>query len=772
MAEDIVEIEVDGKKLQAKPGAMLIQATDEAGIYIPRFCYHKHLSVAANCRMCLVEVEKSPKPLPACATPVMKDMKVFTRSAKAIAAQKAVMEFLLINHPLDCPICDQGGECELQDLSMGYGSAESYYCEGKRSVKDKDIGPLISTEMTRCIQCTRCVRFGSEVDGFRELGATGRGEDMEIGTYVQHALHSVVSGNIIDLCPVGALTSKPFRFTARAWELVQHPTIAAHDCLGSNMYVHTRYGKVMRVVPRENNDINQTWIADRDRYSYEALYHPDRLEKPMMRVGDDWKEVDWQTALEYATQGLQTVLNTHGADQLAALASPNSTVEEFYLLQKLMRGVGSPNMDHRLRQVDFRDQDTMPEFPGLNMRLADLNHCDVIVLIGSNMQKEQPVASLRLRKASLAGAKVIAINMLDYHFHYKITAKKIAAPQDFVKAISDIAEGKDQAISEILRAGKKVCVLLGAQALNHPQAATIRALATRIATAANGTVGSFTEGANSAGAWLAGAIPHRGVAGEAVKPGLDAQAMWSNPRKGYMLLNVEPDLDCANPIAANNALDQAEFVVALTVFKNPVLEQFANVILPVAPFTETSGTFVNIEGQWQSFKGVATPVGESRPAWKVLRVLGNFLKCEEFEYKTSEEVRDAVRSTAPVVPAKTGIQNDLFDARHNSTGTELYRIGEIAMYSGDNLTRRAKALQATQSIIEGNPAVVRMNPRTAQHLNIKEAESVIIKQTEGRVRLSVMFDTRVPENAVYIFGGIPATSGLSQLFGPVEINKA
>lgn len=764
-----IEIEIDGKTLQAEPGAMVIQVADAAGIYIPRFCYHKHLSIAANCRMCLVEVEKSPKALPACATPVMPGMKVFTRSAKAIAAQKAVMEFLLINHPLDCPICDQGGECELQDLSMGYGSAESNYCEGKRSVKDKDIGPLIATEMTRCIQCTRCVRFGDEVAGFRELGATGRGEDMEIGTYVQHALKSEVSGNVIDVCPVGALTSKPYRFTARAWELQQHRSIAAHDCLGSNINVHTRNGKVMRVVPRENNEINLTWISDRDRYSYEGLYHPDRLEKPLMRVEGTWKEVDWQTALEYATEGLQKVLNTHGADQLAALASPNSTLEEFYLLQKLMRGVGSNNVDHRLRQTDFSDQENMSLFPGLNRPIAALDHCDVIVLIGANLQKEQPLASIRVRKAALKGAKVIALNMLDYDFHFKVAAKKIVAPQHLVSALTNIAEGKDQNISDIIKSGKSVCVLMGAQAINHEQSSELHALAQQIASQVNGTCGFLTEGANAAGAWLAGAVPHRSVAGKSVTSGLNAQTMWSDARKGYVLLNVEPDLDCSNPIAATNALENADFVLALTMFKNPVLEQFADLILPVGPFTETSGTFVNAEGRWQSFKGVATAVGESRPAWKVLRVLGNFLHCEGFDFKTSEEVRNEIQAAVDAAPAIT--HNSKFTKKQIDTNA-LYRIGEIALYSGDSLVRRGKALQATQPIIDGNLNVVRMHTRTAEKLHLKATEPVIVKQHEGRVRLPVMFDDRVPENAVYILGGIPATSGLSQLFGPVEIHKA
>lgn len=455
-----IEIEIDGKKLKAKPNATVIQVADEAGIYIPRFCYHKHLSIAANCRMCLVEVEKSPKALPACATPVMPGMIVHTRSAKAIAAQKAVMEFLLINHPLDCPICDQGGECELQDLSMGYGSDESYYCEGKRVVKDQNIGPLVATDMTRCIQCTRCVRYGSEVAGFRELGVINRGELSEISTYVQHALESEVSGNIIDLCPVGALTSKPYRFTARPWELQQYPSIAAHDCIGSNIYVHTRRGKVMRVVPHENTTINQTWISDRDRFSYEGLYHVDRLEKPLIRQGETWQETDWQTALTVAMEGLQRVLNNAGPEQLGALVSPNATLEEFYLLQKLMRSVGSSNVDHRLRQMDFSDQDSMPSFPGLPMALDEINHCDLIVLIGSNLQREQSSLSLRVRHASLKGAKIIVLNMMDHDFHYKITHKKIIAPHEFVAMLMDIHAGKNKELADILKNSNKACFII------------------------------------------------------------------------------------------------------------------------------------------------------------------------------------------------------------------------------------------------------------------------------------------------------------------------
>lgn len=762
-----IEIEIDGKKLNAKANQMVIQVADEAGIYIPRFCYHKQLSIAANCRMCLVEVEKVPKPLPACATPVMPGMKVFTKSQKALEAQKAVMEFLLINHPLDCPICDQGGECELQDLSMGFGSDKSSFCEGKRAVADEDLGPLIATEMTRCIQCTRCVRYGEEIAGFRELGATGRGEEMEIGTYIHHALRSEISGNIIDLCPVGALTSKPYRFTARPWELDQHASIAPHDCLGSNIYVHTRYGKVMRVVPRDNTMINQMWLSDRDRFSYEGLYHDDRLVKPAIRIDNKWHEVDWHKALEFATQELQKILAQSGADQLGALASPNATLEEFYLLQKLLRGLGSSNIDHRLREVDFRDQESLAAFPSLGCSLPELEEKEIIFLIGSNIQKEQPMASIRLRKAALKGAAIFALNMLDYPFHFPVQKKQIVAPHELVSALSAMSSSLIDAAK-----GKKVCVLLGAQALNHPEASMIRALAQKIVKETNGSLGLLTEGCNSAGAWFAGAIPHRGVAGTKLENiGSDAQAMLRDPRKAYLLLNVEPDVDCANPVLAKKALKQAEFVVALSLFKNPELEQYANVILPISPFTETSGTYVNATGEWQEFNGVAKVWGQGRPAWKVLRVLGNLFHLEGFDYTSCEEIRHEVKSCVNEMVLTQGSSKlDLMQSQFESN-QYFSRVGEIPVYTGDSLVRRAKALQATQKIMEGELAAVRMHPDIAKKLEIEEGAVVAVKQKENEIRLPVVFDTRVPEKAVLIVGGIPETAGLSELFGAVEIQK-
>jgi NADH-quinone oxidoreductase subunit G len=792
-----IEIEIDGKKLTAAPNAMVIQVADAAGIYIPRFCYHKHLSIAANCRMCLVEVEKSPKTLPACATPVAPGMKVFTRSPKALAAQKAVMEFLLINHPLDCPICDQGGECELQDLSMGFGSANSAYYEGKRSVKDKDIGPLISTEMTRCIQCTRCVRFGAEVAGMRELGATGRGENMEIGTYITHAMKSEVSGNVIDICPVGALTSKPFRFTARAWELDQHPTISPHDCVGSNLYSHTRYGIVMRMVPRENVNINETWISDRDRYSYEGLYHADRVKNPMIRKHGHWQETDWQTALEYAANGIQAAVEKVGADQLGALASPNSTTEEFYLLQKILRSLGSDNVDHRLRQTDFSDQDNFGAFPGLGMSFADIEQSDAILLIGSNIQKEQPAFALRLRKAALKGASVLAVNPCDYEFHFDIAEKHIVTPDEIAKTLAGIAkhlfpEAKDlatkhehkiltdleeekeyAAIAEILQKAKKPVVLLGNMTFNFADASVIRQMAMLVAKLSSAQIGFLSEGANSVGAWLAGAVPNRGAACAVLTTtGLDVQAMLDEKCKAFVLLNVEPDCDFANPVAATNALKQAEFIVSLSVYHNPILDKYAHVILPVAPFTETAGTFVNAAGDWQTFHGVASAFEASRPAWKVLRVLGNLFHLEGFDYDSSDEILKDVRAAVDKMQVPSVTELKVTPKQLDGAGKKLIRIGSIPLYSTDALVRRAPSLQAAEPILEGVVASARVHHKTGAKLKLHEGDLVKVSQGENEIELPLIFDDRLPLRGVYIPGGIAATSGLSELFGEVELGKS
>lgn len=778
-----IEIEIDGKTLKALPNQMIIQVADEAGIYIPRFCYHKHLSIAANCRMCLVEVEKAPKALPACATPCTPGMKVFTKSEKTIAAQRAVMEFLLINHPLDCPVCDQGGECELQDLSMGYGNSHSHYDECKRSIPIQDFGPLIASEMTRCIDCSRCVRFGSEIAGMRELGMMNRGEHTEVTTFVKEAITSEVSGNIIDLCPVGALTNKPYRFTARTWELNQAPSIAPHDCLGSNLNIHTRYGQVMRVVARENNKINETWISDRDRYSYTGLYHDDRLKEPMAKINGEWQVVGWEEAFELAAQGLHALIAKHGADQLGALASPNATVEELYLFQRIARGLGTQHIDHRLRETDTSDQANMGAFPGCAMTLAELEQADAVLLIGSNLQKEQPIAALRLRKAISKGAKVAVINPMDYRFNFAVNAKAIVAPHQMSHVLTTLldsllssssssaeADQQIQQMAEQLRGKQNVCIILGNLARHHQEAANLRFLASRLAEATGGRLNIMTDGANAAGAWLAGVVPHRLAGGIPLnEAGLSAADMLQHPRKGYMLLNVEPEFDTANAAMAVKAMQQAELVVAFSMYRNDSLKDHADIILPITPFTETSGTYVNAQGNWQSFNGVANSVGESRPAWKVLRVLANFLQLQGFDYESAEEVRHEMKEIAEKMSSISMLLKKPADA---SVKQGLSRIGELPIYALDSLLRRAEPLQIAQGLMEGEVAVLRIHAETAKKLGLEDGGRASVKQASGQAVLPVMFDHRVAQDAVWIAGGIHATSSLGELFGTVDVERA
>lgn len=761
MAE--IEIEIDGKKLTAKPDQTVIQVADEAGIYIPRFCYHKHLSAPANCRMCLVEVEKSPKALPACATPVVNGMKVFTKSQKTLLAQRAVMEFLLINHPLDCPICDQGGECELQDLSMGYGASASKYNECKRAVADENLGPLIATEMTRCILCSRCIRFGEEIAGIRELGMTFRGEHEEVSTFVEQAMTSEVSGNIIDLCPVGALTSKPFRFTARAFELNQAPSISPHDCIGSNLNVHTRYGKVMRVVSRENTGINQTFISDRDRFSYAGLYHADRLEDPMIKTNGEWRVVEWEEAFSAAAESLKAVIAEYGADKLGALASPSASTEEFYLLAKLIRALGSPHIDHRLRECDHRDQNDLPAFPSLGLTLAEIEECDAILIIGSNLQKEQPLAALRVRKAGLKGAAITVVNPVDYAFNFKVTEKIITAPHLMSKALAD------PAIRQQLAGKKKILILLGALALHHPQASTIRSLAHELANATGARLGSLTNGANSAGGWLAGAVPNRHPGNQAIHhQGLSAYEMLHKPREAYILLNVEPEKDCANAHLAKQAIKQAKLVIALSLYRDPAIFEHADVILPIAPFTETSGTFINATGEWQSFQGVAKPFAQSKPAWKVLRVLANFLALDGFEYESSEEVKDELKALLENMPGSKAYD---FQAKEDHEHITLSRIGETPIYAIDSLSRRSQPLQDAQLVMEGDLATIRLHPETAQKWQLQDGSEVQIKQGSAHARLTVLIDSKIAKDAAWIASGIDATNDLGDMFGGVEIER-
>jgi NADH-quinone oxidoreductase subunit G len=784
MSEEQVNIEVNGIPLKARKGAMLIEVTDTAGIAIPRFCYHKKLSIAASCRMCLVEVEKAPKPLPACATPVMEGMKVYTESPKAIAAQKGTMEFLLINHPLDCPICDQGGECELQDIALGYGGDVSRFAERKRVVQDKDIGPLIATEMTRCIHCTRCVRFGEEIAGLRELGATGRGENMEIGTYVSKAVVSELSGNVIDLCPVGALTAKPSRYKGRSWEYVQHAAVAPHDSIGSNIFIHTLRGQVMRVVPRENESVNETWISDRDRFSYEGIYSADRLAKPLIKG----VETGWEAALEAAASSLKDIIARHGVESVGFLVSPTATVEELYLAQKLARGLGVANIDHRLRQADFSDQDSAPAFPWLGQAIEDLEKVKAALLVGSNVRMEQPLAGHRLRKAALAGSPVMFINPRDFDFRFPVAAKVIADPAGVVTALAGVAQAvadlkdvafpanlaslgtgvpsdSERAMAAYLANNAPATVLLGNLAMSHPAFAQLRALAGFVAQQSGAQLGYLPEAANSAGGWLAGALPHRGPGSQkAPSVGLGARAMLESPRKAYVLLGVEPELDCWDGAAALRALQGAELIISLSPYSGLAGKSRAQMILPVATFAETSGTYVNAEGRWQTFQGASKPFGESRPAWKILRVLGNLCGVGGFDYASSEEILVEAQNACTPVQPDNAVNLDQSFAQFRADG--LLRVADVPIYATDPLVRRSRSLQSSPL---AQPAEVRLHPEAAQALGVVGRDQVQVRQNGVAVDLPLVLDESIPQGCAWIPAGLSGSVALGPAVGPVAI---
>ena len=770
-----LKIEIDGRVLEVAPGSTIIEAADAAGISIPRFCYHKKLSVAANCRMCLVDVEKALKPLPACATPVTDGMKVATRSARAVDAQKGVMELLLINHPLDCPVCDQGGECELQDLAMGYGGDISCYSEPKRIVLDKDIGPLIATEMTRCIHCTRCVRFGEELGGIMELGLTGRGEHVRIGTYIVQSVDSELSGNVIDLCPVGALTSKPFRYSARAWELADKPSMSPHDCVGANLTVQVRNDRVLRVLPRENDDVNETWLSDRDRFSYEAVNSPDRLTWPLLRDGQTWRETDWQTALSAVVAGMKQVAAAHGASAIGALAAPTSTLEEFYLLQKLVRGIGSGNIDHRLRSRNTRDDADAPLAPGLGLSICQLEAIDTAVLIGCNLRKDQPLLGLRLRKACQHGAALAVVNPMDVDLAIVPRARVIIDPASLPAAlaritrelatlkgqtlssdIASLAQGKasesEQAVAALLAKPGKAVVMLGNFAQQHAQAATLRALADALAEFSGAALAILPE-ANGTAGWLAGCLPQRGENGRRdVLTGRSAMDMLVQPLKGYFVFGAEPDLDCADGRLARSAFRQAQFVVQFSAFR-PASNDWANVVLPIVPFTETDGTFVNAEGRFQSFAAAVSPQGEARPGWKVLRVLGNQFGLQGFDYNKAEDVRREIK-----VPAALTVRMKARQVTSAPSVTDaLQRISEVPLYRVDALVRRAEALQRTRD----NPGpVVRMNPQEAQRRGVGSSARLRVMGGGESVTLDFLIDRRVPDGCAFIPAGYSETVAL------------
>ncbi|RTZ66701.1 MAG: NADH-quinone oxidoreductase subunit G [Aquificaceae bacterium] len=782
MSEELVTIKINDQEIQAKPGSMLIEAADDAGIHIPRFCYHKKLSIAANCRMCLVEVERAPKPMPACATPVNDGMKVWTRSEKALSAQKDNMEFLLINHPLDCPICDQGGECELQDLSVKSGGGSSNFKEIKRVVVDKDIGSLIATEMTRCIQCTRCVRFGEEIAGLREMGALGRGDRMEIGTFVEQSLQSELSGNIIDICPVGALTAKPSRYKARPWEVVQTPSIASHDSVGSNIYVHSFRQHVVRTVARENEAVNECWISDRDRFSYEGVNAEDRLLKPMIKQDGVWRDVEWSDALEAVAERIKAT----DISQLGALVSPRATLEEQYLLQKMLRACGVNNIDHRLRQSDFYDQGVAPIAPSLGISIAELEAQNAVLLIGSNVRQEQPMINHRLRKAALKGADIMTVNPRRYDFNYDVANQLVGnasemleqlaaiavASGDIPSAVEDLVKGVEvsdsiKAIAESLQQADKAIILLGNIAVAHPQYSALRALAMVIAENTGATIGSLVESANTAGAWMAGAVPHRQSAGQAIEQeqaGKNSSEMLTSKLKMFILLDVEPEFDCDDPQLALSAMNQAECVIAITPFASEAMKSYADILLPASTALETSGTFVNAEGTWQSFMGASKLPEDARPTWKILRVLGNALNVSGFDYVSSEDVRDELKLEMDGITQTDS--NELMQIyQKHSVDSGVQRISEVSTYKSDSLVRRAKALNVTDTESE-----VYMNSGDVDKLGLSASATVRLVQGTAEATAKIVIDDNVSENCVLVLGGTELASSLGSSFGAIAVS--
>lgn len=776
----MVELEIDGKKVEVPEGSMVIQAAHKADTYIPHFCYHKKLSVAANCRMCLVEVEKMPKAVPACATPVSAGMIVRTQSEKAVKGQQAVMEFLLINHPLDCPICDQGGECQLQDLAVGYGKSSSRYSEEKRVVFHKNVGPLISMEeMSRCIHCTRCVRFGQEIAGVMELGMLGRGEHSEITTFVGKTVDSELSGNMIDLCPVGALTSKPFRYSARTWELSRRKSVSAHDSVGANLVVQVKNNRVMRVLPFENEAINECWISDKDRFSYEGLNSEERLTKPMLKQGGQWIETDWQTALEYVAKGLKGIAADHGANALAMLASAHSTAEELFLVKQLANELKTPNVDFRLRQQDFSA--LVQGAPWLGMPIADLSNVDAAFIVGSFLRRDHPLFAARLRQAAKNGAQLHFLHASADDSLIRTAKRIVAAPSAWLDELAGVAAAvaqlrgvalpdtlagvtaspAAQAVAQSLANGERRAVLLGNVAVRHPEFAKLHAVAQWIAENTGATFGFLTEAANTVGAHVVGALPGEG--------GLNAREAFAQPRKGYVLLNVEPEFDTADPAQALAALNQAEMVVVMSPFKHGL--DYADVLLPIAPFTETAGTYVNAEGSVQSFNGVVRPLGDTRPAWKVLRVLGSLLGLPNFEYETAEEVRLAALGDAGVAGSlsnKTSVAPVRVAA--NAANGSFERLADVPIYHADALVRRAGALHLTAAAKAANVAA--LPAALFDKLGLKEGDAVRVRQGERAVQLPAVRDANLAETVVRVSAATPAGAALGSLFGELVVEKA
>ena len=776
-----LNIEIDGKALEVESGKTIMDAASAAGIAIPHFCYHKKLSNAANCRMCLVQVEKAPKPLPACATPVTEGMKVQTRSEYAINAQKSVMEFLLINHPLDCPICDQGGECTLQDLAVGYGASSSRYHEIKRVVREKNLGPLIATDMTRFIHCSRCVRFGQEIAGIMELGMAGRGEHTEVMPFLETQMASELSGNVIDLCPVGALTSKPFRFSARTWELSRRLSISPHDSLGSNLEVHVKDNKVMRVLPRENEDVNECWLADRDRFSYQGLNTAERLSQPMIKQNGQWVETTWPQALEFVANKLKAI----PAEQIGALSTPYRPAEELFLLQKLMRSLGSGNVDHRLRQSDFSLDDKAQGGFWLGMPVTYMSRLNRMLVIGSNLRKDHPLMAHRIRESVRWYGELNLINAAEDEFLGKVHAKRIVAPSQLASALAGVcvalAELKNLPVPAIaahgvaddtarkmaasIAGGETRAVFLGNMAQHHPSYAQIHALAQEVAKLSGASFGVLGEAANSVGAVAVGAVPHRGPLGQSAVQGLNAKQMLDKPLRAYLLLGVEAELDTHDPVTAMASINAADFVVVMSPYKGKSLD-YADVLLPIAPWTETSGTFINTEGRVQSFSAVVKPLGETRPAWKVLRVLGNLLGLTGFDHNDTKDVlRDALGDT-PTGNVQAFLSNEVANVAPGQPQAVagLERVAEVPIYQTDAVVRRSPSLQMT---LDAALPVARMHGRLIAKLGLTENGRVSVRQTASALTLKVQRDDLLPDTCVRVPAGHPLTAGLGPMFGPI-----
>jgi NADH-quinone oxidoreductase subunit G len=770
----MVEIELDGKVVEVPQGSMVMHAANKLGTYIPHFCYHKKLSIAANCRMCLVEVEKAPKPLPACATPATQGMKVFTHSAKAVDAQRSVMEFLLINHPLDCPICDQGGECQLQDLAVGYGKSNSRYDEEKRVVFHKNVGPLISMqEMSRCIHCTRCVRFGQEVAGVMELGMINRGEHSEITTFVGQTVDSELSGNMIDICPVGALTSKPFRYAARTWELGRKRSVSPHDSLGANTTVQTKANKVMRVVALENEEINECWISDRDRFSYEGLNSTDRLTTPMVKQGGQWLETDWQSALDYVAHSLKTISTESGAHSVAALAHPISSTEELYLLQKIIRGLGSDQVDTRLRQTNVTNAASAP---WLGMPISKLSELDRALFIGSFLRKDQPVIAARIRTATKKGLQVLRIDAGGDDWLIPSTSIT-AAPSAWLNTLSEVAlavaktkavpvpggisnlpvSAQAQKIADSLLSGASSAVLLGSAAIAHPQASDLHVLAQFIAEQTGAVLGFLPVGGNAVGASLVNAN------------GAGVESILSGDRRALILMNLEPDSDLPNPEKVRLALAQANTVIALSAYQSADLLEVADVLLPISTFTETVSTFVNAEGRVQTIQPSVKPLGESRPAWKVLRVLGGLLDLDGFLFNMPEEVLGEALGDNYCAKLNNQSAANSISKENLSPANGLERIADVNIYSGDQIVRRSSALQLTRDAKRGNQ--VGLGQALFSELGLNEGDAIRVTQGKQSIEMTVTLEENLASGTVRISAGTLASAKLGPMYGSVTVSK-